>query len=143
MAFYRPYYNAHSHDKTRPYAGILPAMRRLREMGLRLAVISNKPDASVQRIAAMDFPGLLDFVSGEREGVRRKPWPDLPRLAADSLGVPLARCLYVGDSEVDVETAGNAGMDCVAVSWGFRTREELAGARVIIDRPEELVALVG
>ena len=119
-------------------------MRRLREDGLKLAVISNKPDAAVQPGAAKLFSGLLSLAVGERPEVRRKPWPDMVQTAAKNLGVALDRCLYVGDTEVDIDTARNAGIDCVCVTWGFRTREELkaAGGTVIIDRPDELAAYV-
>ena len=141
---YVSYYAEHANDRTVPYPGILPMMRRLREDGLKLAVISNKPDAAVQPGAAKLFPGLLSLAVGERPEVRRKPWPDMVETAARDLGVELTRCLYVGDTEVDVDTARNAGIDCVCVTWGFRTREELkaAGGTVIIDSPEELVSFV-
>ena len=141
---YVSYYAAHANDRTVPYPGILPMMRRLREAGLKLAVISNKPDAAVQPGAAKLFSGLLSLAVGERPEVRRKPWPDMVQTAAKNLGVALGRCLYVGDTEVDIDTARNAGIDCVCVTWGFRTREELkaAGGTVIIDRPDELAAYV-
>ena len=108
-----------------------------------LAILSNKPDAAVQPLARTWFAGLMDLVAGETEAVRRKPEPDMLQAAADALGVDLARCLYVGDSEVDIDTARNAGIDCVCVSWGFRSREQLraAGAGVIIDTPWELVEI--
>lgn len=141
---YRPYYARHAGDKSRPYDGILPMMARLKEMGLTLAILSNKPDAAVQPLAEQFFSGLLSLAAGEREGVRRKPHPDMVQSAAQRLGLDLPRCLYVGDSEVDVETADNAGIDCVCVTWGFRDRDTLlrAGARHIIDAPEELVAFI-
>ena len=146
-ALYKAYvawYAVHANDRTVPYPGILPMMRRLKEAGLKLAVISNKPDAAVQPGAAKLFPGLLSLTVGERPEVRRKPWPDMVEAAARELGTALDRCLYVGDTEVDIETARSARIDCVCVTWGFRTREELqaAGARLIIDSPDELVRFV-
>lgn len=140
LAYYKPYYAAHTGDKTRPYAGILPMMERLKKAGLRLAIISNKPDAAVQPLVEKYFSGLVELAVGEREGVRRKPWPDMIEAAEEKLGAARERCLYVGDSEVDVETAKNAGIDCVSVTWGFRSRAELerAGAGVIVDAPEDL-----
>lgn len=145
LAYYKPYYAAHTGDKTRPYAGILPMMERMKTAGLRLAIISNKPDAAVQPLVRTYFADLVQLAVGEREGVRRKPSPDMIDAAAEQLGVAKDRCLYVGDSEVDVETAKNAGIDCAAVTWGFRSREQLvnAGAGVIVDSPEELLALAG
>ena len=140
LAAYLPWYAAHCADRTRPFDGVVPLLRRLRKMGLKTAVISNKPDAAAQGVAEAFFPELFDLTVGERPGVRRKPAPDMLQDAAARLGTALPRCLYVGDSEVDVETAKNAGIDCAAVSWGFRAREELerAGAKHIIDTPEAL-----
>ena len=144
MRFYRPWYAAHTTDKVCPYPGILPMMERLRQAGLKLAIISNKPDAAVQPFAEGAFRGLLSFAMGELPGIARKPAPDMLRIAADKLGVALSDCLYVGDTEVDLETARNAGMDCVCVSWGFRTREALlrAGAARIADSAEELAQII-
>ena len=141
LSFYRPYYAAHAGDKSRPFPGILPMLERLKGDGLLLAILSNKPDAAVQPLARTYFAGVMSLSAGEREGVRRKPWPDMLESAARQLGVELRRCLYVGDSEVDIDTADNAGIDCVCVTWGFRTREQLfrAGARYVVDTPEELV----
>ena len=144
QAHYAPYYAAHAADKSRPYPGVLSMMARLKEDGLVLAIVSNKPDAAVQPLAAAFFSDLVALSVGEIQGVRRKPCPDMLEHAAAKLGLDLGRCLYVGDSEVDIDTANNAGIDCVCVTWGFRTREALvrAGAKHIIDAPEQLVAFV-
>ena len=137
---YRPYYARHAGDKSRPFDGILPMMERLKDDGLLLAILSNKPDAAVQPLARQYFSGLVSLAVGELEGVRRKPHPDMVEAAARQLNVPLKRCLYVGDTEVDIDTAKNAGIECACVTWGFRTREQLkkAGATIIVDTPEEL-----
>ncbi len=144
LAFYRPYYAAHAGDKSRPFPGIDAMLRRLRDDGLALAIVSNKPDAAVQPLARDWFSDTVRLAMGEVAGMRRKPHPDMLQFAADRLGVPLARCLYVGDSEVDIDTARNAHIDCACVSWGFRTRAQLAqaGATVIVDTPEALAAFV-
>ncbi len=144
LAHYRPYYALHAADKSRPFEGILPMLSRMKAAGLALAILSNKPDNALQPIARRFFADLVPLSVGEREGVRRKPCPDMLESAADQLGVDLKRCLYVGDTEIDIETAANAGIDCVCVSWGFRRREELlrAGATHIVDTPEELLAFV-
>ena len=144
LAHYRPYYARHAGDKSRPFDGILPLMARLKERGLALAILSNKPDAAVQPLAEKYFSGLVCLAVGEVEGVRRKPHPDMVVAAADQLGIPLRRCLYVGDSEVDIDTASNTGIDCACVTWGFRTRDQLikAGASIIVDTPEELAAYI-
>ena len=140
LAFYKPWYDAHCNIATRPYAGILPLMARLKAAGVRLAIISNKPDPAVQELARAYFPGLLETAVGEREGIRRKPDPDAVLAAAAQMDLPVSACVYVGDTEVDLETARRAGMDCIAVSWGFRSREQLlaAGAARIADTAEEL-----
>ena len=142
LAWYKPWYDAHSAVLTRPYAGVPALLTRLKAAGLPLAVVSNKPDATVRGLAAAYFPGLFDLALGEDEaaGLRRKPWPDLLDAAAARLGFSPAACLYVGDSEVDLLTARNAGMPCASVSWGFRDRAELlaAGADPLLDTPEAL-----
>ena len=144
LAFYKPWYDAHCSIKTRPYDGILPLMRRLREKGLMLAIISNKPDPAVQELAEAFFPGLLELAVGESAAVRRKPAPDTVLSAAVQLGLSPEECVYVGDSEVDLETARRAGMDCVSVTWGFRDEEQLlaAGASRLVRSPGELEALL-
>lgn len=146
LAWYKPYYDAHCRLLTRPYPGILSMLERLQNAGLRLAIVSNKPDSAVKELAAAFFPSLNGPALGEREaeGVRRKPAPDLIDAARESLHLPREACLYVGDSEVDLLTAQNAGLDCVSVSWGFRSRDELlaAGAQRIVDTPEALAALI-
>lgn len=144
LAFYRPYYAVHAGDKSRPFEGVLPMLERLKADGLTLAILSNKPDAAVQPLAEKYFSGLMDLTAGEMAGVRRKPDPEMLEVAALKLGVDLKRCLYVGDSEVDIDTARNAAIDCVCVSWGFRSREQLleAGATVIVDSPEALAEFV-
>ena len=144
LRFYRPWYAAHSGDLSAPFEGILPMMRELKRMGLPLGIVSNKPDSALRPLTDKYFSGLVDYAAGETEGVRKKPCPDMLEIAAREMRVSLRKCLYVGDSEVDIDTSRNAGMDCVCVTWGFRTREELirSGARTIIDRPEELISFV-
>ena len=144
LAYYRPFYAAHAAEKSVPFDGILPMLARLKADGLTLAILSNKPDDAVQPLAQKFFTGLMDLSAGEMPGVPRKPAPDMLQAAAKRLGVKLRRCLYVGDSEVDIDTARNAGIDCVCVSWGFRDRDELvrAGATHIVDTPDQLAAFI-
>ena len=144
LAFYKPWYDAHCNLKTRPYPGILPLMGALRAGGVRQAIISNKPDPAVQELAKSYFPGLLDSAVGESETVRRKPNPDAVLAAVKQMGLTVADCVYIGDTEVDLVTAKNAGMACIAVSWGFRSREQLiaSGATRIAATAEELEKLL-
>ncbi len=140
LTFYKPWYDAHCNIKTRPYPGILSLMERLRERGVKQAIISNKPDPAVQELARSYFPRLLETAVGESGTVRRKPNPDAVLAAAAQMGLRVDECVYVGDTEVDLATARNAGMACLAVSWGFRSREQLiaAGATQIAATAEEL-----
>ena len=140
LAVYRPWYGEHCRIKTAPYEGIVELMKKLRAMGIKQAVVSNKPDSAVKSLADEFFPGLLELAIGESSEVRRKPAPDSVLAAAKKMNIPLEKCVYIGDSEVDIATAKNAGMDCIAVTWGFRSREQLiaAGAEVMVNSADEL-----
>lgn len=142
LDYYKPYYDAHCRIKTAPYAGIVELMRALKAMGVKQAVVSNKPDAAVRELAAEFFPGLLESAIGESAAVRRKPSPDTVEAAMSEMGLTARECVYVGDSEVDIATAKNAGMDCISVAWGFRDEPELvaAGANTIVRTVPELAS---
>ena len=140
LAAYAPYYDAHCDILTGPYDGIVPLMEKLRDRGVKLAVISNKQDTAVKPLAEKYFPGLLEIAVGESTEVRRKPNPDAVLAALRHIGVEREDAIYVGDTEVDLQTARNAGMECASVDWGFRTREQLVeiGAEHIFDTVQEL-----
>lgn len=125
---YQPYYKEHCADKTRPYDGIPELIASLRKAGIKTAVVSNKGDIGVQDLCRCFFDGLFDTAVGERTGIRRKPAPDSVNEVLSILRIPKERAVYIGDSEVDIETAANAGIDCILVEWGFRTREALEAA---------------
>ena len=125
LEYYSPWYNAHCAILTAPYPGIVSLMEALKAAGVKQAVISNKQDSAVKPLAAQHFPGLLDFAVGESATVRRKPNPDAVLTALREMGVRREEAIYVGDTEVDIETAKNAGLECAVVSWGFRTVEQL------------------
>ena len=141
---FHEYYSRHYADKTTAYDGIYPLLDKLKEMGLHLAVVSNKADYAVQDICQKYFNGIFDFVIGDREGIRRKPAADPVDLARETLHFSKEQTLYVGDSDVDIVTAANAGVRCISVDWGFRPHELLAaaGAHEIISSPEELLQLL-
>ena len=122
---YQPWYDSHCAIETAPYPGICAMMERLREAGVKQAVISNKQDSAVKLLAAQHFPGLLETAVGESATVRRKPNPDAVLEALRHMGLRREEAVYVGDTEVDVETAKNAGLACAVVGWGFRSEEEL------------------
>ena len=138
------HYQKHCADKTKPYDGILELLLQMKKQGVKTAVVSNKADYAVKALCLQYFPELLDVAVGEREGIARKPAPDTVNEVLHVLGAEKTGAVYIGDSDVDVETAQNAGMDCIAVDWGFRTKKVLvqAGAKVIISKPEELMKYV-
>ena len=140
---YRPYYDSHCLDQTAPYPGIPEAIRTLRGQGILTAVVSNKPDKAVQALVEEQFEGLFDFSIGEQPGIARKPAPDMIERCLEALGVSAEETVYIGDSEIDLETAANAGLDAIAVSWGFRSRAflEKLGADPIVDSAAELLEL--
>ena len=142
---YRGLYDRFCHEKTRPYRGMVELMKALKAAGVKTAIVSNKPDSMVQTLARVYYPGVPDVVLGEREGLARKPSPDMVRFALEAIGAKAERSIYVGDTEVDIQTAKNAGMGCISVPWGFRSREQLeaAGADPIADSVEELARILG
>lgn len=141
LSIMQSYYKAHDRVKTGPYPGIPELIQKLNAMGIRQAVVSNKPDTSVKPLVADYFGDVMTVAIGERPGVRRKPAPDTVFEALNELGVERSGAVYVGDSEVDLETARNAGIPCISVTWGFRGREvlEAAGGQWYADTPEEIL----
>lgn len=147
VAFYRTYYAEHSEQLTAPYDGVVELIDGLIADGIAVAVVSNKPHGSTVSLCAKYFPRLT-VVCGEREaeGVRRKPYPDTVYKAVETLGLSVGECVYIGDSEVDIRTAENAGMDVISVLWGFRDEELLVseGGTVFVRTAGELYdAIVG
>lgn len=145
LQFFKQHYVEHCREHTAPYEGIIPLLQTLHQQGTRTAIVSNKLQSGVDELVDEHFRGLIDTAIGEREGVRRKPAPDMVDLAVRQLGMEKADCLYMGDSDVDVQTAMNAGLDCVAVLWGFRSRDVLlqAGATQFVHHPAELLEFFG
>lgn len=142
---YRGLYDRFCHEKTRPYRGMVELIKALKAAGVKTAIVSNKPDSMVQTLATVYYPGVPDVVLGERDGLARKPAPDMVQFALKAIGAEAGRSIYVGDTEVDILTARNAGLGCISVPWGFRSREQLekAGADPIADTVEELARYLG
>ena len=140
---FRQYYMAHSLDTTKPYDGIPEVLEALKAKGCRLAVVSNKMMAATQALCSHFFPDTIEVAIGEDEihGIRKKPAPDTVIAAFQSLGVEKDNAVYVGDSDVDIQTAANAGLPCISVLWGFRDRDFLIqhGAKTFISAPSELL----
>ena len=145
LSVFEDYYYNHSMDNTRPYDGIPETIDTLKGKGYKMAIVSNKGMKAVEELARHFFGNTIKTAIGESEKVRRKPAPDSVAEAMSLLGSTKKETLYVGDSEVDIATAKNAGIDCLSVSWGFRTREQLiaSGATDIIDRPSQIAAFLG
>ena len=146
MSQFLPYYTAHSADLTAPYAGTIELLKRVQAEGYKLAIASNKHQAGTTELVAYYFAGI-EFCSvlGQREGVAPKPHATIVHESVAAAGVTIEETIYVGDSNVDMETAKNAGVDAVGVAWGFRSREELEAYKplAVIDTPDELMNYLG
>ncbi|MGI6581045.1 MAG: HAD family hydrolase [Erysipelotrichaceae bacterium] len=137
---YLKYYSEHCNIKTEPYEGIIPMLENLKQAGMKLAVVSNKGDKQVQILIENHFKGIFDFAHGERKGIRRKPDKEAIISIINEFGFKLGECIYIGDSEVDLLTAKNCGMDHIVVDFGFRDYDFLKtiGAEVILSNASEI-----
>lgn len=137
---FRAYYVNHCKIKTSPYPGILELLKKLRELHIKIAVVSNKQNDAVEKLVKDQFNGYFDFYLGEKSGIKRKPAADMCNQCLSVLDVKREEALYVGDSEIDIETGANAHMDVVAVNWGFRTTSFLKKhhAKTIVSNTDEL-----
>lgn len=125
LADFRAYYSANLNVHTSPYEGIHELLKDLKDSGIHIAANSNKVDDAVALLCRAHFDTLFEMTLGERKDIPKKPAPDGPQMIMRALSIPPSDTLYVGDSETDVETAMNAGIDSAWVSWGYRNREEL------------------
>lgn len=139
---FKTYYNEHCEDHTSPYDGVIDMLRRVKNNGIKTAVVSNKSDFAVQKLCKDTFGDLIDVARGENEaaGISKKPAPDMVYAALRELGIEAKDAVYIGDSDVDILTAKAAGMPCISACWGFRSREFLLehGAKTLIDDPGEV-----
>lgn len=144
LEIFMEFYSAHSMDKTGPYAGVPELLKKLKDNGIKLACVSNKADAAMRKLCDEFFNGLFDDAEGERAGVNKKPAPDMVWAALEKIGAEKKDAVYIGDSNVDYETAVNSEIDCISVSWGFRSREFLEdlGSKCIVDTPEEVFDVI-
>nr|WP_317324415.1 HAD-IA family hydrolase [uncultured Flavonifractor sp.] len=144
LADFRAHYLLNMENRTAPYPGILALLDSLNQAGIKLAVVSNKFDGAVKGLCASYFGDRIRVAIGESETVARKPAPDTVLRALAELEADAEGAVYVGDSEVDIETARNAGLPCLSVSWGFRDADFLRsrGARSILSSPAALLALL-
>lgn len=140
FADFKNYYREHCTEYTREYEGITALIDRLKENNIHIAILSNKADFAVKIICKTYFGDKFDIAYGEREGVKKKPCPAGVWEIVDSFGLTKEECVFIGDSEVDIQTSKNAGIDSIIVDWGFRDREFLIAnnAHKIVSSVEEL-----
>ena len=141
LPIFKDYYKDHLTDYTRPYDGVDEVIDTLKEMGIKVGIVSNKLQAPLEEIVKSFWGDKIDAVCGITDFYPSKPHPDMVHICLSRMGAKLEEAIYVGDSLVDVETAKNASAKFVACSWGFCTKEKLieAGANDIIDEPKEVL----
>jgi len=140
--YFNEYYIDHSLDNTRPYEGVTDTVNKLREMGVKQAIVSNKIDYAVKTLNDNFFK--VDIALGVTDDLPRKPAPDMVWKAMDLLGADPETTVYIGDSEVDLKTAENSKLDCISVLWGFRKREEIEpfGPMCMVETPDKILQYV-
>lgn len=141
---FKLHYAENCNNKTKPYDGMIPVIKRLKDEGYKMAVVSNKSDREVRNLTKIYFDGLIDVAIGQSDKIRKKPYPDEVEKALKLLNSVADESVYVGDSEVDVMTAKNSNLDLIAVLWGFRSRDFLIdeGATVLIEKPEQIIQVL-
>lgn len=140
FGIFKEHYDKHNQDKTKPYEGVLELMARLKENGIKMAIVSNKVSSAVDMLYNKFFSSYADLAVGDMPGFKRKPAPDSCNYVIGKLNVEKKDVVYVGDSEVDLATAKNTGVDCITVLWGFRDEDFLRkqGAAVFAATPEDV-----
>ena len=146
LAVFRDYYSKNSRIQTAPYDGVMPTLQLLSKKGYKMAVISNKIDSAVKELNRDFFADYIPLAIGDREGRNKKPAPDSLFEAMELLGAKKEECLYIGDSDVDIVTANNAGIPCIGCAWGFRGRDFLREHGLdddwILEKPTDLPAFL-
>lgn len=134
------YYNSHSDIKTSPYPGTLDMLDKLLENGFDIAIVSNKIDSAVKDLSMKFFGERIKAAIGEKPSIRHKPEPDMVFMAMEEMDADKGNSIYIGDSEVDIQTAKNSGIPCISVLWGFKDRKflEMSGASILVDSMESL-----
>lgn len=141
---FRTHYMIHCQDHTCLYPGVAYLLTALHAKDYKMAVVSNKLQSGVDELAESFFNGVIDVAIGEQPGIPRKPAPDMVLAALKQLEVEPSEAVYIGDSDVDLQTAANSGLPCISVLWGFRSRDFLVahGASVFVEQPEDVLSLV-
>ena len=141
LGVFKEHYRNNSRNKTKPYDGIIELLEKLCESDVKTAVVTNKMQSAAKDIVEFFFGNKISLAVGQVDGVAQKPNPDGVLLVLEKLGIKKEKAVYVGDSEVDCITARNAGVDCIGVTWGFRSAETLkeSGAGIIVDEPLQIL----
>lgn len=146
LEIFKQNYAQNMNNKTAPYEGIIPLLQTLKSKNYKIAVVSNKFDAAVKGLCKRYFPNLIDIAIGENEklGIKKKPAPDTVNQVLKEFNINTDGAVYVGDSEVDIMTAQNAGMKCISVLWGFKDKEFLLknNAQIIVNSPDEIITIL-
>lgn len=142
LEIFKKNYSENMCNHTKPYDGILKILEELHKDGLKIGVVSNKFDSAVKDLCKKYFGDLIDCVIGQNDDVPKKPAPNGVLKAMKELGADKNSTIYAGDSDVDVQTAKNAQLPCIGVTWGFRTIEYLKGADFIANQPEDIIKII-
>ena len=144
FSLFMDYYAIHNTDNTKPYNGVIDLLKELKHLGYKTAVVSIKQDSAVKSLCKKFFTGLFDVEIGEKENIAKKPDPDEVNEALKILNIDRTKSIYIGDSEVDIQTAQNSKMKSIIVDWGFRDRKFLYehGAEVIVSNPSEILDII-
>ena len=144
FSLFMDYYAIHNTDNTKPYNGVIELLKELKYLGYKTAVVSNKQDSAVKSLCKKFFTGLFDVEIGEKENIAKKPEPDEVNEVLKILNIDRTKSIYIGDSEVDIQTAQNSKMKSIIVDWGFRDRKFLYeyGAEVIVSNPSEILDII-
>ncbi|MEQ8154258.1 MAG: HAD family hydrolase [Clostridiaceae bacterium] len=145
LVTYMEYFKIHCMHEVKAYDGIMDMLKYLKANNIKIAVLSNKPhERTIDNVEGIFGAGYFDRISGEKDGVKRKPDPEGAIITAKELEVSPKDCLYLGDTNTDMETGIGAGMDTVGVTWGFRTRDELESyhPKYVIDYPNEIIDIL-
>ena len=142
LAVFKEHYSQNMYNHTAPYMGILDVLKKLQQNEIKIGVVSNKFDFAVKELCKKYFTDLVDVAIGQADDVPKKPAPDGVFKAMKELRAEKSLTVYIGDSEVDVQTAKNSELPCIGVTWGFRDEKDLDGANVIVNSPEELIEAI-
>ncbi|MCR5265435.1 MAG: HAD-IIIA family hydrolase [Cyanobacteria bacterium RUI128] len=144
LELFKEHYSANMFNKTKPYDGVIDMLKRLKDEKYNIAVVSNKFEDAVKGLVDKYFYGLVDVAEGQCDCISKKPAPDAVYDVISKLGVVAENCIMIGDSEVDIETANNAGIPCMSVVWGYKDIDFLYahGASTLIYTPDDILELI-